>query len=94
MMIQLNADMESALKSIAEQNRRSPEDIVHALIAQEFDVWQEPINPAVLEELDRRHAKFMETGSAVPWEKVRLWMESWFTDEELPPPEPERCLDV
>jgi predicted transcriptional regulator len=27
-------------------------------------------------------------GETVPWEEVEAWMESWFTDHELPMPTP------
>ncbi|MDR1044302.1 MAG: hypothetical protein LBP33_04175 [Candidatus Adiutrix sp.] len=55
-MIQLKPDLGSALKNMAEALNRSPDDIVNDLIARELETWQDEIDPAVLEDLDRQHA--------------------------------------
>jgi predicted transcriptional regulator len=89
MMVQINAEMESALKSMAAMDNRSPDEVINDLIAKEFDNWQEQPDPAILAELDRRHAALMESGMAIPWETARPWIESWMSDEELP--EPKKC---
>jgi hypothetical protein len=46
-----------------------------------------PWSAEVLEEDARRLADFERTRMGVPWEEVRVWMESWGTASELPPPQ-------
>lgn len=89
MMIQLKPDMESALKSMAEAVKRSPDDIVNDLIAREVGAWQDGADPAVLEDLDRQHAKIRSSGMAVPWESGRAWIGGWLNEEEQP--DPQKC---
>ncbi|MDL2227113.1 ribbon-helix-helix domain-containing protein [Deltaproteobacteria bacterium OttesenSCG-928-M10] len=89
MMIQLKPDMESALKSMAEAIKRSPDEIVNDLIARELETWQDTINPVVLKDLDEQHAKIRSTGMAVPWEDARDWIGNWLSDEDQP--DPKKC---
>jgi hypothetical protein len=49
-----------------------------------------PWSSESLEEDARRLAEFERTRMGVPWEEVKLWMESWGTANELPPPKPRR----
>jgi len=49
-----------------------------------------PWSPQVLEEDARRLAEFERTRMGVPWDEVKVWMESWGTPDELPPPKPRK----
>lgn len=49
-----------------------------------------PWSPEVLEEDARRIAEFERTRMGVPWDEVKVWMESWGTANELPTPKPRR----
>jgi hypothetical protein len=49
-----------------------------------------PWSPESLEEDARRLAEFECTRMGVPWDEVKVWMESWGTANELPPPKPRR----
>jgi hypothetical protein len=49
-----------------------------------------PWSPESLEEDARRLAEFERTRMGVPWDEVKIWMESWGTANELPPPKPRR----
>ncbi len=45
-----------------------------------------PWSPGALAEDARRLAEFERTRMGAPWEEVRVWMQSWGTADELPPP--------
>ena len=45
--------------------------------------------PDIEEDL-RRLREFERTGEAVPWEDVKVWVESWGTGNELPRPQPRK----
>ena len=45
-----------------------------------------PWSVEVLAEDARRLADFQRTRLAVPWDDIKVWMESWGTSNELPPP--------
>ena len=49
-----------------------------------------PWSPEVLEEDARRLAEFERTRMGVPWDDVKVWLESWGTPNELPPPKPRK----
>jgi len=49
-----------------------------------------PWSPQVLEEDARRLAEFERTRMRVPWDEVKVWMESWGTPSELSPPKPRK----
>jgi predicted transcriptional regulator len=89
MTIQLKPDMETALKSMAEAIKRSPDDIVNDLIAREIEAWQDGIDPVALKDLDRQHAEIRSAGLAVPWEDARSWIGNWLSDEDQP--DPKKC---
>lgn len=85
MSIRLEASAKERLKLIAERQKRSP----HALAT-------EAINQMIAEK-EQEHAfnqscidsfnHFQETGLHVTHEEVMTWMDSWGTENELPPPE-------
>ena len=49
-----------------------------------------PWSPQALEEDARRLADFERTRMGVPWDEVKVWMESWGKPNELPRPEPRK----
>jgi hypothetical protein len=46
-----------------------------------------PWSPEILAEDARRLAEFERARQGVPWDEVKVWMQSWGTPEELPPPQ-------
>ena len=85
--IRLQPDIENDLQNVVSSTQRSKN-------------WL--INQAIREFIDRQNLEqkrwaetlqAMETvasGSVVDGEQVHAWLQSWGTDEELPPPEPSR----
>lgn len=49
-----------------------------------------PWSSAALAEDAQRLADYERAHAAVPWDEVKLWLESWGTAAELPPPRPRR----
>jgi plasmid stabilization system protein ParE len=49
-----------------------------------------PWAPDVLADDARRLAEYRRTVEAVPWDEVRVWMQSWGTANELPMPRPRK----
>lgn len=49
-----------------------------------------PWAPEVLAEDERRLVEFLRTREGVPWDEVKIWMRSWGTSKELPPPKPRK----
>ena len=49
-----------------------------------------PWSAEILEEDARRLREFERTRMGVPWEDVKVWLESWGTPNELPPPKPRK----
>jgi predicted transcriptional regulator len=49
-----------------------------------------PWSPEILAEDARRLAEFERAGEGVPWDEVKVWIESWGTPDELPPPKPRK----
>jgi hypothetical protein len=49
-----------------------------------------PWTVEALREDAQRLAEFERTREGVPWAEVRAWMQSWGTDQELPPPKPRK----
>ena len=45
-----------------------------------------PWAPDLLADDARRIAEFRRTREAVPWDDVKLWMQSWGTPNEIAPP--------
>jgi hypothetical protein len=45
-----------------------------------------PWSPQVLAEDARRLAAFRETGAAIPWSEIEIWLKSWGSDHELAAP--------
>jgi hypothetical protein len=49
-----------------------------------------PWSPEALEEDERRLAEFERTRMGVPWDEVKVWMQSWGKPNELPMPKPRK----
>jgi hypothetical protein len=49
-----------------------------------------PWSPEALEEDARRLAEFERNRIGVPWGEVKVWMKSWGTPNEPPPPKPRK----
>jgi hypothetical protein len=49
-----------------------------------------PWSSEALAEDERRLAEFERTRMGVPWDEVKVWMESWGKPDELPRPKPRR----
>jgi hypothetical protein len=54
------------------------------------DAARGPWAPEALAEDARRFAEFQRTREAVPWEDVKVWMQTWGTQHELPAPKPRK----
>ena len=54
------------------------------------DTADRPWAPDILAEDARRIAEFRRTRMGVPWEGVRVWMQSWGATQELLPPLPRK----
>jgi hypothetical protein len=49
-----------------------------------------PWSPRAIEEDERHLAEFERTRVGVPWDEVKVWMESWGKPNELPQPTPRK----
>jgi hypothetical protein len=98
--IEVDADTAEALEAqaaargitvqelLAELAGASPDlpDDLEALRASGRGPWA----PEILAEDARRLAEFNRTGEGVPWDEVRVWMQSWGKSHELPRPKPRK----
>jgi hypothetical protein len=49
-----------------------------------------PWSPEALEEDARRLAEFERTRTAIPWQDVKAWLETWGKPNEAPTPHPRK----
>jgi hypothetical protein len=68
----------------------SNEEVLPAAMAAMRAKGEGPWSADVLAEDARRLADFERTREGVPWADVRVWMQSWGTPNELPPPKPRK----
>src|SRR5215471_8238182 len=68
----------------------SNEEALPADLAQMRARGEGPWSAESLEEDARRLAEFEQTRMGIPWEEIKLWMESWGTANELSPPKPRK----
>jgi hypothetical protein len=66
------------------------EDVLPADLAEMRAQGKGPWSAEALEEDARRLAEFERTRMGVPWQDVKIWMESWGTPNELPAPKPRK----
>lgn len=84
----LDDDLQARLDKEAEREDRPANDIVHKAVAEYLDYkdYFRREMEAALAEADK--------GIFISSEKMEAWMESWGTDHELPPPEPDIFPDT
>jgi len=68
----------------------SNEEVLPPDLAEMRAKGEGPWSPEALQEDARRLAEFERTRMGVPWDEVKVWMESWGTPNELPPPKPRK----
>jgi hypothetical protein len=66
------------------------EEVLPADLAEMRAKGEGPWSAEALEEDARRLAEFERTRMGVPWQDVKIWMESWGTPNELPAPKPRK----
>lgn len=49
-----------------------------------------PWSAEMLTEDAERLAEFTRTREGIPWDEVKVWMQSWGSAHELPPPKPRK----
>jgi hypothetical protein len=98
--IEVDADTAKALEAQAAARGISVQELLADLAGATHDMPADlealraagrgPWAPEILAEDARRLAEFNRTGEGVPWDEVRVWMQSWGTSHELPPPKPRK----
>jgi predicted transcriptional regulator len=80
--LRLRPELLASLDELAGATQRSRADLAEEALAQYLEVQHSQIEGVrvAIEEADRG-----EPG--IPHERVAAWLESWGTDNELPPPE-------
>ena len=83
--LHLRPEIIASLDELAGMTRRSRAELAEAALAQYLDVqrWQIEGIRAAIEEADLG-------APGIPHERMAAWLDSWGTDDELPPPEPGR----
>jgi predicted transcriptional regulator len=83
--LRLRPELLASLDELAGATRRSRLELAEEALAQYLEVqrWQVDGIPAAIEEADRG-----EPG--IQHERVAAWIDSWGTEDELPPPESDR----
>jgi RHH-type transcriptional regulator, rel operon repressor / antitoxin RelB len=81
--LRLRPELLESLHELAGTTRRSPAELAEDALAQYLDVqgWQIAGIRAAIEEAERG-----ETG--IPHERMAAWLDSWGSEDELPPPDP------
>ena len=77
----VSRELKAKLDLLARQTNRSEADLANEALAAYVDVqaWQ-----AV--EIERSLAAVRAGAKGIPHERIIAWLESWGTDNELPPP--------
>ncbi len=83
--LRLRPELLASLDELAGTTHRSRAELAEEALVQYLEVqrWQVEGISAAIEEAERG-----EPG--IPHERVAEWLDSWGTDDELPPPEPRR----
>ena len=81
----VSRELKAKLDLLARQTNRSEADLASEALAAYVDVqtWQAA-------EIERSLAEVRAGAKGIPHERIVAWLESWGTDNELPPPEPDR----
>jgi|GraSoiStandDraft_16_1057320.scaffolds.fasta_scaffold706170_3 predicted transcriptional regulator len=87
-VLELDPSTDARLRALAAERGQEASDVVAdaiSLLGSVVDVE----GPDIDEDL-RRLREFERTGEAVPLEDVKAWVDSWGTENELPPPKPKK----
>lgn len=82
--VKLDEEMKDRVRQLAEARQRSSHWIMREAIAQY--VAREEKREALRQETLAAWEEFRDTGQQVSAEAVDRWLESWGTEDELPPP--------
>ena len=98
--IEVDAETAEALETLAAARGMTVQELLADLAGASHDppndleamraAGRGPWAPEILAEDARRLADFNRSGEGVPWDEVRVWMQSWGTSHELPPPKPRK----
>lgn len=83
--VKLDDDLKSRVKTLAEQQQRSPHWIMREAI-QQYVQRAEARRSFIQEALDSRE-EFERTGLHLTLDEVNAWLETWGTPDEKGPPE-------
>jgi predicted transcriptional regulator len=87
-ILELDPSTDARLREMAAQRGQEASEVV----ADAISLLQSVVNveePDIEEDL-RRLREFERTGEAVPFEDAKAWVDSWGTENELPPPGPKK----
>ena len=87
-VLELDPSTDARLRALAAERGQEASDVVAdaiSLLGSVVDVE----GPDIDEDL-RRLREFERTGEAVPLEDAKAWVDSWGTENELPPPRPKK----
>jgi predicted transcriptional regulator len=81
--LSIRPEILTSLDELADATRRSRTELAEEALEQYLEVqrWQIAGIRAAIDEADSR-------ASGIPHDRVAEWLDSWGTDEELPPPKP------
>src|SRR5579862_634853 len=96
--IEVDVETADALEQEAQARGLSLSDFLASLVEPDLppdlkemrDKGLGPWSPEALAEDQREIEEYERTGIAIPLEDMMAWVESWGTDNELPPPEPRK----
>jgi predicted transcriptional regulator len=86
--LELDAETDARLRALADARGQEPSAIVSDALALLDSATDE--SDLDIEEDLRRLREFERTGEGVPLEDVKVWVRSWGTANELPPPKPRK----
>ena len=86
--LELDTETDARLRALADARGQELSVIVSDALAL-LDLVTDESDLDIEEDL-RRLREFERTGEGVPLEDVKVWVRSWGTDHELPPPKPRK----
>jgi predicted transcriptional regulator len=86
--LELDTETDARLCALADARGQEPSVIVSDALAL-LDSATDESDLEIEEDLRRLH-EFERTGEGVPLEDVKMWVRSWGTANELPPPKPRK----
>ncbi len=96
--IEVAEETAELLEARAQERGQSVSQLLSDVAADIWPEWLEkmraegrgPWSPEALAEDAADWDEYQRTGIGVPWEEVKVWMESWGKANELPPPKPRK----